>query len=162
MTALQRVPRLVRTAAFVLVGLVGVLAVPACSEGADGAGDATGTVAETTPAPTVGDDPDQVRLTEGQPVVLSAEGGAAQTTVVLTGFHNGADPSVVLEVTDDGDDQHTLSLGEAVEIAGDDWRLSEIAVSDTEGVAGSATLVRGVAEGADPGADEAGADEGQD
>lgn len=147
MTALDRVTRLAWIPA-ALFGAGVLLGAAACSSPPEEPANGGGT--EESPA-AEGGYPEQLRLTEGQPLPIGPHEDTQEGTVVLlTGFEDSGDPVAVIEVGEGQVERRSLELGESMGIAGEDWRLSEIAVSDTEGLPGSATLVRGVPEGADP------------
>lgn len=133
------VPARLRTIV-VTVGLVGALAVGtgACSTGVTTEADTT---AETASAPVQGEQDDRVQLTEGVPTTVA--GTASTATVQISDYGGGEEPSVTFLVDEDGQSsEHTLTLGESMQVAGHDWRLSEIGVSDDVEQPGSATLLR--------------------
>ncbi|MDS1271253.1 DUF6406 domain-containing protein [Lipingzhangella sp. LS1_29] len=113
---------------------------------------------ETATAPVLGEQPDRVQLDEGVPT--SVEGTDGTAMVQVSDYGDGPEPSVTFLVEEDGQSgEHTLTLGESMRVAGHDWRLSEIGVSDDPEQPGSATLLRDFDETTGTDVDDAHAEE---
>jgi hypothetical protein len=84
-----------------------------------------------------------LRLTEDVPQDV-ATGSGDPVPVVLTGFEDGDDPAAVLDVGAGGEArEHTLRLGDTVDVGGTAWRVSEIGIGADGGQPGGVTLTRG-------------------
>lgn len=96
---------------------------------------------DASTAPTVDPDEDRVRLDER--VAQTFTDNEAPWVVQVTTFENSEDPVVILNVRSDAEEEtRRLTLGDTLELGAQSWRLSEIAISDTDESPGSATLVR--------------------
>ncbi|MFC4561201.1 DUF6406 domain-containing protein [Nocardiopsis mangrovi] len=138
MTTFDGARRFARVVSLAALGLVLGIGSAACG------GEAEPDASESAgPAPVLGPDDDRLQLTEGVPVELGA-GTDRATTLRMAGHQDGDDPAVVISVGEDGDDsEHTLSLGDTLDIGGEPWRVSEIGISDSDSRPGSVTLIRG-------------------
>ena len=122
------------------------------------AGDAeTDTASVEGAAPDLGQNQERVRLTEGTSVNMET-GSGAMAAVQMTGHEPGDDPRVTITVAPEGGEteEHTLTLGGELDVAGDRWRVSEIGLSDSRSQPSSTTLTRAD----DPSDGESGADAG--
>ncbi|GAB3488343.1 DUF6406 domain-containing protein [Nocardiopsis coralliicola] len=112
--------------------------------GACGGDAETETASADSPAPDFGQRLERVRLTEGTAYTMELSTGST-AAVRMTGHSAGDEPSVAIDVTPEGGDAatHTLGLGESLDVEGDRWRVSEIGMSGTAGQPSSVTLTRG-------------------
>lgn len=96
--------------------------------------------AEQSSAPVLGDYDDRIQLVEDTPRTLPTDDGGT-LSLEITG-HDDTESSVVLTVTsDDGQSEETvLEHGDAVELDGVSWRVSEMGFSGS--APGSVTLTR--------------------
>lgn len=129
-----RRPRVLATVALcVVLGLSGCGSAPQ--------NDAT-TASDSSSAPDIGPEADQVRLDERIPQTFHDT--ERLWTVQVTAFENSEDPVVIINVRaeDTAEETLRLTLGDSLDLGEVSWRLSEIAISDTDESPGSATLVR--------------------
>ncbi|WP_017627222.1 DUF6406 domain-containing protein [Nocardiopsis chromatogenes] len=108
------------------------------------AGDAeTDTASVQDAEPDLGQNQERVRLTEGTSVSMETDSGA-MAAVQMTGHEPGDDPQVTITVTPEGGEaeEHTLTLGGELDVAGNRWRVSEIGLSDSRSQPSSTTLTR--------------------
>ncbi|RNL87387.1 DUF6406 domain-containing protein [Halostreptopolyspora alba] len=131
------IQNLARRASAVTLGLCLAFGVVGCG------GEEESDPAPTSDAKVVGASDGRLQLTEGVDYTMRT-GGDAVGTVRLTTDEEGDEPAVVIRVSQgkDSEQEHTLSLGDTVDIGDDAWRVSEIGMSDSEAQPGSATLVR--------------------
>ncbi|MFC3999164.1 DUF6406 domain-containing protein [Nocardiopsis sediminis] len=138
MTTFDGARRIARVVSLATLGLVLAFGSAAC-----GGGTEPDAAQSAAPAPVLGPDDDRLQLTEGVPVEVGA-GTDHATTLRMAGHQDGDDPAVVISVGEGGGGtEHTLSLGETLDIAGEPWRVSEIGISDSASRPGSVTLTRG-------------------
>ncbi|MFC7741915.1 DUF6406 domain-containing protein [Nocardiopsis composta] len=133
-------PRTARALSTALLGAVLALTAAACGGEAETESD---TASSNTAAPDLGQSLDRLRLTEGASYTVE-DGSGGMVTVRLTGHENGDDPAVQISVAPEEGSaaEHTLRLGDDLEIGGEPWRVSEIGMSDSSSQPSSVTLTR--------------------
>ncbi|WP_017594353.1 DUF6406 domain-containing protein [Nocardiopsis potens] len=138
-------PRTARALSTALLGAVLALTGAACGGEAE---TESGTASSSSPAPDLGQSLDRIRLTEGASYTME-DGSGGMVTIRLTGHEKGDEPSVDISVAPEEGSaaEHTLRLGEELEIGGEPWRVSEIGLSGSSSQPSSATLTRGGEDG---------------
>lgn len=106
-------------------------------------GEETSEPTPTSDAEVVGASDGRLQLTEGIDYTMRTGNDAVGAVQLATNEEDG-EPTVVISVSrgKDSEEEHTLSLGDTVDIGEDVWRVSEIGMSDSDAQPGSATLVR--------------------
>ncbi|WP_052745569.1 DUF6406 domain-containing protein [Allosalinactinospora lopnorensis] len=138
MTVFNSAHRATRFISVTALGFGLVLGAVACGDD-----QATDAAAKGGPAPVVGNTDNRLQLTEGVNYKMHMNADDTRS-VQLTAQKDGDEPTVVINVSEGGgeEQEHTLSLGETLDLGDGVWRVSEIGMSDSEAQPGSATLIR--------------------